>query len=235
MGLITKDSNDIIIACDVKDIDTLEKLVYSTCDLDGVGGYKVGALLGLKFGLGNIVEKVGKACPLPVIYDHQKAMTDIPELGSDFVEIVKESGVKAMIGFPQAGPATEEAWINACKSKGLEVIIGGAMTHSKYLASEGGYISDSAVDGMYLLAKQLSVNNFVVPGNKPELIEHFLNILKGTRNLSFFAPGYIAQGGKIQQLEISNFHPIVGRAIYESADFRSATKRIIDGFNGKQE
>ena len=158
-------------------------------------------------------------------------MTDIPDLGKDFVEAVKNAGADAMIGFPQSGPTTQEAWINACKELGLSVIVGGEMTHPKYKRSEGGYLSDEALDEMYILAAQMGVTNFVVPGNRTERVSHYRELLGPVvgDSLSFYAPGFVAQGGVITETGKAagnSWHAIVGRGIYAAKDIRAAAEEM---------
>jgi orotidine-5'-phosphate decarboxylase len=231
MGKIIKYERSIIIACDVKTMEEFRKLIEQTYDIEGVGGYKIGSILAIRYGLPKLVQLVRGLTDLPIIYDHQKAMTDIPELGKSFVAVVKECGADALIGFPQSGPTTQEVWIKACKELGLEVIVGGEMTHPRYKRSEGGYISDEAIDEIYLLAAKLEVNNFVVPGNKVEKVKHYREILEPLvkKDLIFYAPGFVAQGGVITDVAKAagnSWHAIVGRAIYEAKDIRAAAKEM---------
>jgi orotidine-5'-phosphate decarboxylase len=231
MGKIIKYEQSIIIACDVKTMEEFKKLIEQTHDIDGIGGYKISSVLVIRYGLSRLIQIVREFTDLPIIYDHQKAMTDIPDLGKSFVAVVKECGANALIGFPQSGPITQETWIKACKELGLEVIVGGEMTHPKYKRSEGGYISDEAIDEIYLLAAKLEVNNFVVPGNKVERVKHYREILEPLvkRDLTFYAPGFIAQGGVITDVAKAagdSWHAIVGRAIYEAKDIRAAAKEM---------
>ncbi|MEM1545506.1 MAG: orotidine 5'-phosphate decarboxylase / HUMPS family protein [Candidatus Methanomethylicia archaeon] len=232
MGGIVKYDRSIIIACDVESKEKLRKLVEQTHDVERLGGYKVGSILALRYGLPSIVQIIREFTDLPIIYDHQKAMTDIPDLGKKFVVAVKESGVNALIGFPQSGPVTQEAWINACKDVGLSVIIGGEMTHPKYRRSEGGYIDDDAIDEIYLLAAKLGVDNFIIPGNKIERIKYYKKLLKPiVKELTFYLPGIIVQGGVITNIvEIlgNSWHIIVGRAVYEAEDMRRAVRNIVN-------
>jgi orotidine-5'-phosphate decarboxylase len=228
---IIKYDRSVVVACDVKAIEDLRRLIEQTCDIEGIGGYKVGSILTIRYGLLTLVQVIREFTDLPVIYDHQKAMTDIHDLGKDFASVVKESGANALIGFPQAGPVTQEAWIKACRDVGLEVLIGGEMTHPKYKRSEGGYIADEALDEMYLLGARLGVTNFVVPGNKAERVAHYRNILQPIvgNSLSLYAPGFIAQGGVITDVAKAagdSWHAIVGRAIYGAKDIRAACKEM---------
>jgi orotidine-5'-phosphate decarboxylase len=221
----------IVIACDVESKEKLKKLVKETYDVPKIGGYKVGSILALRCGLKEVVKTIRGVSDLPIIYDHQKSMTDIPALAEKFVRVVKECKVNAIIGFPLAGPETQEAWIKACKKVGLEVLVGGEMTHPRFKRSEGGYISDEALEEIYLLAARLGVNHFVVPGNKVERIKHYKALLRPiVGEPIFFAPGFVLQGGVISEAAraIGNrWHAIVGRAIYEAKDIRSAAKRMV--------
>jgi len=227
---IIKYDRSVIPACDVTTLEGLKKLVEQTHDVKGIGGYKIGLALGLSFGLPKIVEVIREFTDLPIIYDHQKAGTDIPALGQKFAKVCKDAGVNAVILFPQSGPATEEAWIKACQEVGLEVLIGGEMTHPKYKKSEGGFIADEALDDIYLNAAKLGVTNFVVPGNRIERIKHYRSILESVVNeLTFFAPGFVAQGGEITEAAKATgkfWHAIVGRGIYRAEDMRKAAEEL---------
>jgi orotidine-5'-phosphate decarboxylase len=234
MGQIIEYRRSVVPSCDVKKLTDLKRLVEQTHDVEYIGGYKVGSILAIRYGLPQIVQTIRRITDIPIIYDHQKAMTDINDLGKDFVAVVKESGVDALIGFPQAGPVTEEAWIKACQDVELEVIIGGEMTHPKYKRSEGGYIADEKLDDLYLLGSKLGVNNFVVPGNKVERVVHYKKLLSSIKSLTFFAPGFISQGGKItevaQAISDISWHAIIGRALYEAKDVKSAAKELTSQF-----
>jgi orotidine-5'-phosphate decarboxylase len=220
----------IIPACDVENIEELKKLVELTHDVKGIGGYKIGFFLALNHGLPRIVKTMRKFTDLPIIYDHQKAGTDIPEMGEKFAKVCKNAGVDAVILFPQAGPATEEAWIKACQEVNLEVLVGGEMTHPKFKSSEGGFIADEALDKIYINAAKLGVTNFVVPGNKVERIAHYKSILEPiVEDLTFFSPGFVEQGGKITEAAKAagkSWHAIVGRAIYQAKDIRKAAEEM---------
>lgn len=225
MEKIIEREKSVIIACDVS-LELYEKIVKETKDIEGIGGYKIGFMLGLNYGLPKIVELTRKHTEKPIIYDHQKAGTDIPEMGKEFAMVCKRAGIDAVILFPQAGPETERVWIEAAKEENLGVIVGGSMTHPKYKRSEGGYIADEAVLEIYLLAAELGVNDFVVPGNKPEEIKRIKKLLeeRGVKPI-FYAPGFIAQGGEISEaakVAGNNWHAIVGRGIYRAEDIKKS-------------
>lgn len=227
--MIIKRNRSIEIACDVS-IEKYERILEETSDIDAVGGYKLGFYLALEHGLPKLVEIARKYTNKPLIYDHQKAGTDIPDTGVKFAEVCKKAGIDAVILFPQAGPETEKAWIEAAKEKELGVIVGGLMTHKGYLKSDGGYIDDSSVMEMYLRAADSGVKEFVVPGNKPEKIKEIRKAIEEKGIEPFFhAPGFIAQGGKITdagEAAGEKWHAIVGRAVYNSDNIRKTIEEL---------
>lgn len=222
--IIAKDRS-VVIACDVPDIEKFEEIVRETSDIEAVGAYKIGSGLALNYGLAKIVDTTKKYTDKPIIYDHQKAGTDIPDTGKNFARACKKAGVDAVILFPQAGPETERAWIYHALTNELKVIVGGRMTHPAYSVSEGGWILDDGTFDMYRIAAQIGINNFVVPGNKPEVIEKVKEIVEAEGvSPVFFAPGFIAQGGKIEEVakKLERWHAIIGRGIYEARDTKQA-------------
>ncbi|MFH1710988.1 MAG: orotidine 5'-phosphate decarboxylase / HUMPS family protein [Nanoarchaeota archaeon] len=224
--LIIPRDKSVIPACDVSTLEEFEKLVKETADVDGIGGYKIGFELGLGFGLPRVVEVARKHTDKPIIYDHQKAGTDIPDTGKNFARVMKNSGIDTVIFFPQAGPETERAWIYHALDNDLKVIVGGRMTHPAYSVSEGGFITDEGALEMYRIAARAGINNFVVPGNKPEVIKEVKEVVEAEgASPVFYAPGFIAQGGKIAdatKVAGDKFHAIVGSGIYKAKDMHEA-------------
>jgi orotidine-5'-phosphate decarboxylase len=216
----------VIPACDVETLEQFEELVKQTADVDGIGGYKIGFELGYGYGLPSVVAAARKHTDKPLIFDHQKAGTDIPDTGRNFARVMRRSGVDTVIFFPQAGPETERAWIYHALDNGLKVIVGGRMTHPAYAVSEGGFITDEGALDMYRIAARAGVNNFVVPGNKPEIIKQVRDVVEAERvSPVFYAPGFIAQGGKIEaaaKVAGDRFHGIVGRGIYQAGNMHAA-------------
>ncbi len=211
-------STGIVPACDIP-LHKLEELVRATSDMDFIVAYKIGfeALLG---GLDTWVRTARKHTDKPIIYDHQKAMTDIPDTGKRFAEIIKSAGADAIIGLPQSGPATQVEWIRAAFGQDLEVIIGGEMTHPHYKVSEGGYISDGSLVAMYVTGAHAGVTNFVVPGNKPDRIAFYRDEIKRVApnvKPAFYSPGLVTQGGRIADAAKEagdRWYGIIGRGIH---------------------
>ncbi|MBC8521123.1 MAG: hypothetical protein H8D26_03925 [Methanomicrobia archaeon] len=232
----------------MRDIGDLGRIVEETSDIDGIEGYKVGAILALKYGLSQICEKISSYTDLPIVYDHQKLGTDIPEIsGGDILEVCKEAGVKGVIIFPQSGPETLKATVigseneklkdtvRGCFKLGLTPIVGGEMTHNKYLRSEGGYIADDAPKRMYMDAAKLGVEHFVIPGTKIEKMRGYCLLLeKELKEPKFLFPGIGKeyQGGDIvaafETVKPFSSYAIIGRAIYAAEDIKSATRRLCE-------
>jgi orotidine-5'-phosphate decarboxylase len=221
----------VIPACDVYDLKTFRKLIEATYGIEGIVGYKLGALLGLTYGLPQLVNIIHEYTDLPVIYDHQKAGTDIPRIGEKFASICADAGIAGVIIFPQAGPQTEAAFIDALYGKDLVPMVGGEMTHPQYLAHEGGFIRNEAPAEMYTLAAEKGVNHFIVPGTKPEVINQYHRLLSGlVKEPEYSMPGIGKQGGDITSafdaLEGASAYAIIGASIYEHDDITSAARRF---------
>ena len=223
---IIRRDRSVIPACDVETLEQFEELVKQTADVEGIGGYKVGFELGLGYGLPAVVAAARKHTNKPIIYDHQKAGTDIPDTGKNFARVCKKAGVDAVILFPQAGPETERAYIYHALDNGLKVIVGGRMTHPAYAVSEGGFITDEGALDMYRIAARAGINNFVVPGNKPEVIKQVKYVIEAEGvSPIFYSPGLVEQGGKISVAASAagdRFHGIVGRGIFQAKDMHAA-------------
>ena len=222
-------TRSLIPACDVG-LDRFEQIVKATGDMPEVGAYKIGASLCLSVGLPQVIGTARRHSDKPLIYDHQKAGTDIPQTSAEFMRTLAHAGVSAVILFPFAGPATQQAWSQAAVDEGLGVIVGGHMTHDNFLASENGYVALEAVDRIYRLAADSGVTNFVVPGNKPDAIIRIRDLIgEEVRDPVFYAPGFIVQGGQISEAGRAagnRWHAIIGRAIYEARDIRHATESL---------
>jgi len=231
MASIIKRTRSIIPACDVG-LERYEDIIKDTHEIPQIGAYKISSVLAIFNGLPNLVEIARKYTDKPLIYDHQKAGTDIPATGKDFTSVIKNAGIDALIIFPLTGPASQHYWISSAKEVNLPIIVGGHMTHEKYVVSEGGYIDDAAISKMYTNAAFQGITDYVVPGNKPNVIKDIRNLLLN-KNIDpvFYAPGFIAQGGQISEaakVAGTKWHAIVGRAIYEADDIQNAVMSLIN-------
>lgn len=208
-----------IIACDV-DLLKFKKILKITKENKNVLGYKIGFYLGLRYSLTKIVEISRSFTSKLLIYDHQKAGNDIPEIGVKFAKVCKESGIDKIILFPFAGPKTMKEWVLACKKENLSVILGGIMTHSNFLESEGGFISDKKIFDIFLLGIKFEISEFVIPGTKLGIAKKIELILKKKKiSPVFYIPGIGKQGAKIEEIDkllSSEWYPIIGRSFYKN-------------------
>ena len=224
---IIKLKKSVIPSCDVDSLEKLSKLVKETCSVKGIGGYKIGFELVIPFGMEKVVSTIRKITKLPIIYDHQKAGTDIPDMGGKFMKACKKAD--AVIIFPQAGPETEISWIKAAQKAGMKIIVGGEMTHQAYLMSAGGFIDDDAPKRIYEIAASMGVEDFVIPGNKPEKCLQYDRMIKSkVKNPVYYSPGLVTQGGNVSELarNLDSWHAIIGRAIYEAKDMEKAAEEF---------
>jgi orotidine-5'-phosphate decarboxylase len=180
-----------------------------------VSSFKVGFALGLSAGLPRAVEALRAFTDKPIIYDHQKAGSDIPDTGVLFARTMRASGISEAIVFPQAGPATLEAWVTALREAEVEPVVGTLMTHAAYLEREGGYLRDGFVAEAFARAAALGVRRFVVPLTKPDVVRS-VSFPKGA---VFYSPGFGAQGGDAHAFaQLAEHHLIAGRSLMGARD-----------------
>ncbi len=209
----------LIPAMDVTSLSEARRIAAAVGEHPFVHGFKLGFSLGLGFGLPAAVAAIREHSSKPIIYDHQKAATDIPATGALFARVMAQAGIDEVILFPQAGPETLRAWVAALHDQGRKVIVGGAMTHPAYLAAEGGFLQDDAPARMYGVAAQAGVRAFVVPLTKPEVALASMRAAGIGAESEFYSPGYGKQGGDPSRFDfIQRHHIIVGRSLLGAAD-----------------
>ena len=209
----------VIPALDVTDLDRVSALAAAIGRHPGVYGFKVGFSLGLAHGLHAVVDRIRVHSDKPVIYDHQKAATDIPDTGALFARTLADAGIDEGILFPQAGPATLEAWVAALRDAGLKVIVGGLMTHRAYQVSEGGFLLDEGIMQMYRNAAAQGVRSFVVPLTKPDAVRRIAAEVSAAGEVEFYSPGYGKQGGDPADIGfLTRLNLIIGRSLLAAED-----------------
>lgn len=216
------------MATDVDSLDKLRAALDQISDVPEIAAIKIGFSLALRFGLPNVVKTVRELTALPIIYDHQKAGTDIPQMGRPFAVVCRDSGIDGVIFFPQAGPKTLEGFVSAAINENLVPIVGLVMSHSAYLQSEGGYIADDAPHRIAKDALALGVTSFVLPGTKPKIVQEFAQGVLAKTKATIMMPGIGSQGGSLQEAcQAAAPHrsfPIIGSAIYAAQNPNSAAK-----------
>ena len=217
----------IIPALDTTDLERAAGLVRALGRHPLVYGFKLGFALGLRHGLAETARRLREWTDKPLIYDHQKAATDIPDTGKLFAETMRACGMDEVILFPHTGPRTLEAWVGAMQGAGLKAIVGGVMTHPAYLVAEGGFIADGAALAIYRQAAELGVKAFVTPLTKPELVARLAEEVPFGEGQEFYSPGYGAQGGDPGQFPALRRHYLIaGRALLGAADPAAAADAI---------
>lgn len=233
MSEIIREKGGLIIDCCV-DYELSHRLIRETTKIPEVGGYKLSALKFITKGLEKWMENVRNHTDKPIILDGQKWGNDVPEKGEVLMgelEKLKEFNIGGVILFPYSGPVTQVKWTEAAQKRDIPVIIGGEMTHEGIKREDGGYFTTEDFMRMYLLGIKTGVRNFVLPGNKPEQIRTYRNLIKdklGTE-ATYFSPGFekVSQIQRAAKAAGKKFHPIVGGMIYTAPDFKQATLNLV--------
>ena len=222
---------EIIAALDTGDLEQAADLAGAIAEHPNCRALKVGFALGLSHGLPAVVARLARAAPrLPLIYDHQKAGTDIPDTGALFARTLAHAGISEVILFPLAGPVTQQVWIEACLEQGLKVIVGAVMTHTAYIASEGGYLRDTAALEIYSAAYAAGVRAFVVPLTRPEHTRQLIAAAGLDAECEYYSPGYGAQGGNPAAFDfIRRHYLIIGRSLASASDPKAYIDDILAG------
>jgi orotidine-5'-phosphate decarboxylase len=232
-GDLFKHSHGVVPACDVETIDELKRLVDQTTSVEGIVGYKLGLTGVLQLGLAGVVRAVREHTDLPLLYDHQKAGPDIPDMAAKLVRLCREAGVQGLILFPLAGPGAVRAFVGQSLEQGLVPIVGGALPLPDYLVSGGGFVADDGPQRLFSQAAELGADHFVVPANEAAAVRRYVGLLRKTVDRpKLVMPGIGSLGGTIsdsfKETVGCDAYAIVGRAIYAVEDPAEAARRLAD-------
>jgi orotidine-5'-phosphate decarboxylase len=221
----------IIPALDSESTDAIRRVVEETCEIEGVVGYKLGIAGALRLGLANAVQTIREITDLPVLYDHQKAGLDIPDMARKFCSICREAGVDALVLFPVAGPTAVDEFVMHTQRQGLCPIIGGDFPMAEYKVSGGGYVADDGPPRLFRRAADLGVQHFVVPSTNLNEVRRVSELLSTpVRKPVLYMTGIGAMGGHIRDAFAAapgcKCYAIVGRAVYASDNPKEAAKRL---------
>ena len=178
-----------------------------------------------------MVQVVREYTDHPLLYDHQKAGPDIPDMAPKFVRLCRAAGVAGLILFPLAGPGAVKSFVGSSLEEGLVPIVGGALPLPDYLVSGGGFVADDGPTRIFEQAAALGAHHFVVPANEAATARRYVSLLRErVERPSLIMPGIGSLGGTIASAfaETSGCraYAIVGRAIYASADPTEAARRL---------
>jgi orotidine-5'-phosphate decarboxylase len=223
----------IVVALDAEKVDESLRVVEATTDVPGVVGYKLGLTVVLRLGLASAVEKLRAATKLPIIYDHQKAGPDVPDMAVKFCKTCRESGVDGLILFPTAGPRAVSAFVGESFRNRLLPIVGGDLPFPDYNAAGGGYVIDNALDLIFDRAMAIGADHFVVPGNTPDKLRHHAARLRQRIDVPvLLVPGIGPLGGTLTDAVKAapgcRVFGVVGRAVYAAPDPRAAARKLVD-------
>lgn len=229
--MLFRAQHGVIPACDVETIDELKRLVDQTSGVAGIVGYKLGLTGVLQLGLAGLVRTVRQQTDLPLVYDHQKAGPDIPDMATKFVRRCREAGVRGLILFPLAGPGAVRSFVGQSLEQGLVPIVGGALPLPDYLASGGGFVADEAPERLFAQAAGLGADHFVVPANAAATARRYVGFLRErVERPKLILPGIGSLGGTIgdafEQTAGCDAYAIIGRAIYAAPDPVEAARRL---------
>ena len=223
----------IVVALDGERVDESLRVVEATTDVPGVVGYKLGLTVVLRLGLAAAVAKLRVATKLPIIYDHQKAGPDVPDMAVKFCATCREAGVDGLILFPTAGPRAVSAFVGESFRNRLLPIVGGDLPFPDYNAAGGGYVIDNALDLIFERAMAIGADHFVVPGNTPDKLRHHAARLCARIDVPvLLVPGIGPLGGTLTDAVKAapgcRVFGVVGRAVYAAPDPRAAAQRLVD-------
>jgi orotidine-5'-phosphate decarboxylase len=229
-----RSSHGIVPALDAETLDEIKRVVAATTRIEGVVAYKLGLTAVLRIGLAQAVRALRSVTDLPIIYDHQKAGPDVPDMAAKFTSICREAGIDGLILFPIAGPrAVREFAGNALRS-GLLPIVGGDLPLPDYNVAGGGYVADDALPRIISAAVDLGVDHFVVPANDPARVETIAAdlVARLDRPPGLLLPGIGALGGSIGATFAAaagcRLYAVVGRAIYKAPDPAQAARGLAE-------
>ncbi len=145
-------------------------------------------------------------------------ISDIPNTNRLIVEQAMARGASAVICHGFAGDDSVKACVDAAKG---QVFVLTEMSHPG-----GKQFTAPVADQLAAIAKAAGARGIVAPATRPERIAQLRGIIG---DLEIIAPGVGAQGGKASDaIRAGADYIIVGRAIYEAPDPRTAAKAIAD-------
>ncbi|MBM3732069.1 MAG: orotidine 5-phosphate decarboxylase [Acidimicrobiia bacterium] len=224
----------LVPALDVDSFDDLLRVVEKTCEVPGVAGYKLGLTGSLRVGLARAVKAIRRLTDLPILYDHQKAGPDMPDMASKFAAICREAGIEGLILFPVAGPQAVRAFVGETLKNGIIPAVGGHIPVSDYCISGGGFMADDVLHRIATVAAEVGARHFVLPANNIEGIRrHVAWSLKAVKAPTVFLTGIGPLGGTVEQaFAAAKGCParfaIVGRGVCANASPGDAARRLID-------
>lgn len=181
--------NGILISISSADLSIIEKVIAGCNKLPYIAGFKINSEVTLINGLKNVVSSVKRYTEKPLIYDHQKFGSDMPEIYTESLfDTIKASGVDGLVVFPLSGKKVLEVIVDKCLKIDLLPIVSGDLSYKGYFNDEGGYIYGDTQQRIYLEAASIGVSHFMMSCNRIERIRiycHELGSIVGQLKIFF--------------------------------------------------
>ena len=222
----------VVPALDIDSHEQFEFVVKSTNAVPGVAGYKLGLTTVLRFGLKESMRRLRDLTDLPVLYDHQKAGPDMPDMAKKYTAMCADAGVDGLILFPVAGPTAVDSFAGEAVKAGLAPVVGGEIPVSDYCISGGGYMADDALDSILARAASVGAKDFVLPAHDATKVKRWSSwIAANVPDAAVFLTGFGSLGGTIETAFVVSApckrrYAIVGRLITQSADPATAARKL---------
>lgn len=226
-----RSTHGIMPSLDMESLDEARGVIEKTTRIDGVVAYKFGLTTVLRHGLAQTVDAMRQVTDLPLIYDHQKAGADVPDMAAKFAATCREAGVDGLILFPVAGPRAVSEFVGHAYKNRLLPVIGGDLPLPEYNIKGGGYIADDALFRIIERCVGMKADHFVVPATQPEKIRSISEWLtRGLEAPFLFLPGIGPLGGGISEAFSEapgcRCYAVVGRAVYGADDPGEAARKL---------
>ena len=154
--------------------------IDATNSIPFVVGYKIGALPVLEAGLKDTLRSIRKISSKPLLYDHQKLGSDLPDIYKGrILDLIKSYGADGVFLFPLGGKEVLEAMINKCIEIELIPVVCGDLSYKGFFAEEGGYIDIDVQQRIYLDAASYGVSHFMMSCNRVDRIKIYCHQLGG--------------------------------------------------------
>jgi orotidine-5'-phosphate decarboxylase len=224
----------IVPALDVDSAEQLDRIVRETSRVEGVAGYKIGLTSVLRAGLAESVRRLRELTDLPLLYDHQKAGPDMPDMAAKFTQLCKDAGADGLILFPVAGPTAVDRFVGEAIKAGLIPVVGGEIPVADYTIAGGGYMKADTLSLIMKRAVKQGASHFVLPARDNEKVKRWARwIGDHVHAPTVFLTGFGALGGSIKEAFAAaspcpDAFAIVGRLITGSKKPGDAARRLFD-------
>lgn len=205
----------LILALDTATADEGFKVLDACSDV--VDCVKLNYPLILREGL-KFAKQIKQRYGIPVFADLKIA--DVPHTNEGIIKRCIENECNAVMVHGIVGPDGLESALKAADGM-LDIVVQTEFTHP------GGVIFTQPIaDSLAELARKVGCQAVQSPGNRPQRIQKVREIIGP--DMKIVCCGVGAQGGGFHEaIEAGGDFPIVGRAIYNSADPRAAALKMI--------